>query len=78
MKPAEVSSISDHVFSTSFVLFRLCAGLSFSFENVEQNGTASVHFLFCLFSLTQSDVKLLMFLYCSGAVGLVIERASSL
>jgi len=41
LKPAEVLSVDDSVFSTSFVLFRLRAGLSFTFEHVEQNGTTS-------------------------------------
>jgi len=46
LKPAEVLTVDDSVFTASFVLFRLRAGLSFSFENVEQNGTESA----CLLS----------------------------
>jgi len=40
LKPTEVEFVNDSVFNTSFVLFRLRAGLSFSFEHLEQNGMA--------------------------------------
>ena len=55
MKPAEVLSIDDSVFHSSFILFRLRAGLSFSFEHLEQNGTASV----CLMHINRLSQTLL-------------------
>ena len=42
LKPAEVVSINNSTFNTSFVLFRLRAGLPFSFEHLEQQGTTFV------------------------------------
>jgi len=38
LKPTEVESVSDDVFNTSFVLFRLRAGFPFSFEHLDQPG----------------------------------------
>jgi len=38
LKSAELVSVDNSIFSTSFVLFRLRAGLPFSFEHLEQQG----------------------------------------
>ena len=43
--------VDDSIFSPSFVLFRLCAGMSFSFEHLEQNGTAFVDYCFKVVSV---------------------------
>jgi len=50
-------SVNDSVFNTSFVLFRLRAGLSFSFEQLEQNGVAS--FLHIVLAVSFFDLGLM-------------------
>jgi len=37
-RPTEVAAVSDDVFSSSFLVLRLRAGLPFCFEQTSQNG----------------------------------------